>query len=425
MADDDQIQTENREANDLPVDAAEPVGNIEAVESRAAPKEEPKDDKPAEKKVSKYQDKRADIYAKAKAKRDKADEETDIEGLSDERERMVWGDKVETRADREARRREERGEVEKAPQEAVDRPVEAPESRMRLNVHGKEVELPQDEVIRLAQQAAAAGNILENAKQARAEQLQILEELRQAKANQSPAEQKASESAQTGSGENQPDVDELDEIIDRIQVGSPEDAKAALAKYGDMIVERAAERYGYSDQRVEETIRLHEENTRRQREMTETLSSFYKDHPSFEKSGSLQMALATEASEAMREKMHAIGVSDETIEQIKRSRGISNDIAAVAWSYRYLKGQGHDLPDNEAILRTSAERLRRSMGAPETARRQEEPRVSEERLERKRNLGPQPRRANAAPTAEVKERSREEARRSAVRQMKAYRRGRA
>lgn len=419
----EQVSDENRQANDLPDDRAEP-NTVDPGESRAAPK----DDKPEEpekpKQHSKYQNKRADIYAKAKANRDKADEETDIDGLSDDRERQVWGDKVETRADREARRREERGEVEETPTEPEKRAVEAPESRMRLNVRGQEVELPQDEVIALAQKAAAAGDILEHAKQLRAEQMQILEDLKAAGGKPTPAGNQPSESAHTDDQANQPDDSELDEIIDRIQVGSPEDAKKALAKYGENIVNRVMERIGNIDEHIERTIRVNDENSQRKREMNETLSKFSKDNPEFAKSHSMQTALATEAMSTMRENMRAIGVQDSSIESIKRERGL-NDMEATAWAHRWLRGQGHDIPDNETVLRTSATRLRDQFGVQkQTEQRPEEIRVSDERIERKRNLGPQPRRANAAPTAEVKERSREDARKQAVRQMKAYRRGR-
>lgn len=418
----EQVSDENRGANDLPDDRSEP-NEIEPGQSREPTREEKTEETEKPKQVSKYQDKRSAIYAKAKANRDQADEDTNIDGLSDERERMVWGDKVETRADREARRREERGEVEETTTEPEERAVEAPESRMKLKVRGQDVELPQDEVIALAQKAAAAGDILEHAKQLRAEQMQILENLKAAGGKPTPAGDQASESAQTGDQAKQPDDTELDDIIDRIQVGSPEDAKQALAKYGENIVNRVMERIGNIDEHIEQTIRVNDENSQRQREMTETLTRFTKDNPEFAKSQSMQTALATEAMSTMRENMRSIGVQDSSIEGIKRERGL-NDIQAVAYAYRWLRGQGHELPDNETVLRTSATRLREQFGIQKQEQRQEEPRVSEERIERKRNLGPQPRRANAAPTAEVKERSREEARRSAVRQMKAYRRGR-
>lgn len=417
------ISQENREAADLVDDRAEPIE-----ESRAEPVKEEAPAEPEKKEPrvgSKFGDKRSDISKKYREARDRADEDHAVEGLEDDRERMLYGRDVETRADREARRREERGETVEETAGPEERAEEAPASRMKLNVRGKELDLPQDEVIALAQKAAAADEILDHAKQIRAEQQRILDELQTARGNQTPAEKQASEAAQDDEPAKQPDDSELDDIIDRIQVGSPEDAKKALEKYGDNIVTRVMERIGNVDEHIEQTIRVREENTERQREMMQTLDSFAEKNPEFAESPALQSALATEAALTMRENMRAIGVRDDTFESLKEQHGFS-DQQATAYAYRYLRGKGYELPDNGSVLTNSAEKLRKTFGISRQAEQQQnEPRDQSERVERKRNLGPQPRRANASPNAEVKERSIEESRKQAVRQMRMARRGRA
>lgn len=426
----EQIAEENRQANDLPNDRAEPAREpaAEAPEPREAERETEKKEIPV---GSKFANKRDSIYKKHRDRREPAEGEEEFAAVPPDREKVFFGQDVETRSDREARRaqaREEASRPEPAEQPAAEEPpVEQPaQTRQRLKVNGREVELSDDEVRAYAQKAIAAEDILGQAKQVRAEQQSILEELRNARAHQSQDGKQPSTPQGATEPETQPDDDELDDIIDKLQVGDPAEAKAALRKYGESLENRLIERIGNLDERIADTTRTLSEISDRQRQTRETLEEFGKDYPEFNESVPLQTALAHETASRMKQAMLDIGVREETLDGIKRKYGY-DDNQTVAFAYRTLQQQDYELKDHATLLREAAEGLRQTFGAKPEPKPAPTPTATgiDERTERKRAMAPQPRRATAAPTADVRERSREEARREAVRQMKLSRRGRA
>lgn len=399
-----QIAEENRNALDLGSD------NVEARQPEQRPAGEPakEDEAEARKPVigSKFDDKRKAIAEKAKQLRD-GDPEIEDQ-IYATRERM-FGKNVER------------------PEPVANQPEPPqPAPKRKLKVNGQEIELDEAQVVAAAQKALAAGDILEQAKRDRAEAHTLLEGLRAAKANQ-PAAEPSRPSPQPTADTRPEDEAELDEIVDRIQVGDRKDASAALKKYGDAIIDRVLERIGNLDETIASQVAIVNENTRRQQNTADTLRSFGDDNPEFKESRSLQAALAQEAADTMRAKMFALGVEPQTLETLKVNRGM-NDIQAVSFAYRALQENGHELPSHVDILTESAAAIRKQFGMPE--RRQPAPLSPaninvQDRQERKRAMTPQPRRANTPPNTEPHERSREEVRRLAVRQMKMARRGRA
>jgi hypothetical protein len=423
----DQIAEENRRAMDLPDDRAEPLGEA-APQSRepAAPSEPEKRDIP---RGNKFDDKRARIAQKFKESREPKEGEEEFAPVPPDREKVFFGQNTETRSDREARRAAERGEgdpVAETPQQRGEEPsAESPaQTRRRLKVNGREVELSEEEVIAHAQKSLAAGDVLEQAKSLRAEQLSILEELRAAKANQSQPAQPARVQEEQ-EPVTKPDDAELDQIIDRIQVGDAEEAKQALQKYGEHIERRILDRIGNLDETIAVTMQTVEQANERKRQTLSTLEGFATEYPEFKESKSLQTALAHEAADVMKNHMTELGVRDETLERIKRENGF-DDLQTIAYAYRTLREErGYtELPDHAAILRRSGDALRQRFGyrRPEPSPQPHDPSA---RHERKRDMAPQPRRATAMPSADVQEKSRDEARREAVRQMRMSRRGRA
>lgn len=425
------IEQENRDAADVQPDndGLTPETDRQKSESEQETAAKPKDEEQAPKPRNPRQEARERLHKKHKAISEGKDIEADKAVDRDDAETArIFGDKVEKPEDRRNREQQEQETADKATQEAAQRDpdpatvAQAPETRKRvLKVHGQDREFTEEEVLDLARQAVAAGNILEGAKQARAEQQQILDELRAARAKQTPEQREESNQQQDQHGN--PTDAELDEIIDQIQVGSPEEAKAALNKFGDNIVQRVQERIGDIDQSVEQAMSAQRESQRRTQQLETIMTDFESKYTEFKDSRPMQAALAQESEAQMYADLKAAGVEDATIQGIQRQH--NQDAAwAITYAHRRLRESGvaPGIRDFKTILSTSADNIRKVYGAPRT----EEPsaQVSEDRVERKRNLSPQPSRATATPTAETKQVSQEEARKNAVRQMRQQRRGR-
>jgi hypothetical protein len=358
--------------------------------------------------------KRNSIYEKARQRREES------EGFqayaSPEEERRIVGKNVETSYDRQQRR--EPGE------DQTEQLAEAPEQtrRRKLRVNGQDVELTEDEVTALAQKAYVAGDVLEQAKGYRAQLQAKLEALQQAEAaNQSDRQAQAPQPQQSTSEDTKPDDDELDDIIDRIQVGDTNEAKAALEKYGQRLEQRILDRFGDLDKRIADTTRTMSENEARQRQMQTVLSEFQAENSDIANDGALLQAVSYNAVQQMREQMHGLGVQDATIDNIRQQGGF-DETQAVAYAYRALQERGYQLPDHGTILRTSAQRIREKFGMSSPRGSNPTPDISG-REARKQAMTPQPRRANVAPGANA-EANIMDTRREAIRQMRMARKGR-
>ncbi|MBW3099251.1 hypothetical protein [Pseudohoeflea coraliihabitans] len=422
-------------AGDAPAEERAPVseGN-EAVETKTEAKTEA--EAPAESRTPQVKPdmKRSSVYERARAAREKNDSFRAF--ASPEEERRVFGPKVETGYDRdEARQRSAEGEPEgnegasgedTASDQRAEAQVEAPAEtrRRKLKVNKHEVEMDEEQVVKLAQQALAAGNILEQAKAYRDQLEQKLATLNQAgDANQSAGQGRDADPNDTSSKATTPGDDELDDIIDRIQVGDTSEAKAALMKFGDQIAQRIESKIGNIDERISATTRMNAENERRQNETRQVLEEFSKDHSEFVESKALTQALAQESLEQMRAHMHALGVRDETIESLRQKHGMQEN-EAISYSYRLLRDQGHQLPDHGSVLRQSAANIRKAFGiSPSSNPPSGESGAAEQRLAEKRQMGSQPRRASIAPQSKPDPKTLEQTRLEAVRQARNFRRG--
>ena len=405
-----------------PADSAEPVAErVAAVPPAAEPvkeaKKEPLIGSPFER------NKTAAVEAYRKSREPK-EGEAEFQALPDSVEKTRFGANVETRADREAKREEARNPT--PVERAADAPVETPQVVRRvLKVQGREIPVTEEERDALAQQAYAAGDIIARAKQFRAEQAEILETLRkQAAANHSQPPADGSRPQQTTPEDTKPGDDELDEIIDRLQVGDRNEAKAALIKHGDIVARRLKDEIGDIDARIDDTIRTREENGRVARQTREVWDGFVAAEPAFKENVALQTALATETIGQMKSELLNIGVREEVLERYQRENGLS-EADVVGKAYRDLLNQGRTLPSHGDILKKSAKSIRQGLGLRDPA---PTPQVVSydpaERVERKRVLTPQPRRANVAAGSEADTTNREDRMREAVRQRKAYTRGR-
>lgn len=405
-----------------PADSAEPVA--ERVAATPPVVEAVKEEKKEPLIGSPFQSNKNAAVEAYRRDREPKEGAAEFQALPDAVEKTRFGANVETRADREAKRDEQRNPP--PAHQAAEPVVETPQVvRRTLKVQGRDVELTQEQIDAFAQQAYAAGDIVARAKQMRSEAAQLLETVqKQAVANHSQPAADGSRPQQTQPEDTKPGDDELDEIIDRIQVGDRHEAKAALKKHGDLIERRLEERIGDLDARIDDTIRTREQNDRTAKQTREVWDGFVTAEPAFKKNAALQTALIAETVSQMKSELLNLGVREELLDGYQRENGLS-EADVVGKAYRDLLGKGHNLPSHGDILKQSAKSIREGLGFRDPA---PTPQVVSydpaERVERKRVLTPQPRRANVAAGSEADEASREDRMREAVRQRKAYTRGR-
>ncbi len=295
--------------------------------------------------------------------------------------------------------------------------------RRKLKVNGREVELTEEEVTKYAQQALASGDILEQAKAARAEAFEKLNILNKLEATLPTSQPEYRQPEQRQDENTTLNDDELDDIIDSIQVGETKEAKAALMKYGSQIEKRIMAQVGDLDERIQKTTEETQAKNARKERAEKTLGQFANDYPEF-KTPALQSALLVETVSNMRSELTNQGVQPETIAGIRQSYNMGEN-EAVAFAYRTLQEKGFQLPEHGEILSRSAKSIRTQFGiAPTRAPRTDPPAIPQDRQERKRMLTSQPRRANSPPSETSNEPDIMDVRRDAVRQMRMLRRGR-
>jgi len=368
-------------------------------------------------------DKRKAIAEKAKAQRQAKIDAEFADNIASDRARL-YGSNV--------------NHPELRTQEERDAANQQPEAKRKLKVNGREFEMNESEVIALAQKAIAADDILGHAKTQRDEATNLLAELRAMKstiASSTPEPKQEDVKPAPRKEETTLSDDDFDNIVEQIQVGDTKSAKAALSKYGEQIETRILQKIGNLDEHIAETVTVVNESTRRKNETIKTLTDFAAENPEFESSRPLQVALAQQTADTMREKLYDLGVLPETLEHIKATqvhpdgrRMMDNEV--VGFAYRHLQEQGNvPLPSHGEILKTAVSTLRKQFNMPErqpaNAATSTQSQVREANLDRKRAMTPQPRRATAPSAMDAQERSRDEVRAAAVRQMRAQRRGRA
>lgn len=366
--------------------------------------DERREEKPAEPKVgSKFDDKRARIAAEAKARREANEGEKELPIVSPEREKNVFGDEVRTRQDRIDEQRAARGE---------EPPATAPATR-KIKVNGREIELSEDDIIKHASRALAGDDHLETAKAERAETRRLLEEVRSVRAAipERPAASSETKEAETPAAI--PGDAELDSIVDRLQVGEVAEARAALAKYGEIIEERLLNKIGNLDEVVDSRVNAIAENRRRTSEASETWNSFKDGKPEYDKPA-FQTAIATEAAVVMRRKLVESGLDDEFIEHVKAQNGL-DEPRAVRLIYDEMKKRGTQLPTTGEILAEADKSLFPNRAAPRPATPTPD---LDSRRERKDMIRSQPRRAAMPSALENREKSRIEVQREAIHKMR-------
>lgn len=407
---------------DGPLDRAERRDVAEAEE--AEPREPVKREGP-------YEARRKAIAEKFRRQRAGDQDAIDVYGGED-REKEIFGDKIETRSDRLRAADEvdgggtEPGHGASSP-DAPAGETAAERRRRKLKVNGRELELDEDEVVAHAQRSLAAGQVLEDAKRLRDTYFQKLEALATARENQ-PAEARTTErQPKDASEDTKPDDQELDDIIDKIQVGDRREAGEALRKHDEALEQRILSKIGNLDERIERYTNAQAERQTVEQQTRSTLEQFVSDHSEFAENPVLQQALQGQLLASMRDRMSEIGVNDEGLRRFQESMGIPDPAAAIGAAYRWLRNNNYSLPEQGEVLKESAERVRSAFrsayGDKEQTDRGVDTLRRTEALQRKRSMALQPRRAGAS-VVEQPDLSRDEVRRQAARDARSARRGR-
>lgn len=432
-----QIDANGQPADDIrqletPSDTTEPSIETRQREPDVADTPEPK--KPEIQFGSKADRKRQEINERFQRQVDERGAKVE---RADETERMMGGSNLQTRADREAA--EAAAKMQDASQvTAEDIP---PPRRVRLKVNGEDREYDEDQVQSYAQIALASEDILNTAKRERQaaqdERQQVineLAELRRMRADHSRTPTEQPNPAPVKAEDTKPATDEeLDSLIEAIQTGEMEDAKRALAKHGDQIVQQAErrmmERIGDIDQRIVATTRQMQEDARVQAESQAIIRDFSQENDDFAQSATRQRVLADEVENVMRANLRSLNIPDDMITQVSRQFNI-DEKAAIGQINRKILSLGYSLPDNASVLREAADRVRKEFGmpgprkqAPAPAAQASTSSILAERDARKQAMAPQPRRATVTPGPDLgPAKSKEELAREHIRAVKVSRR---
>lgn len=432
---------ENIQAENIPVremlgepDRAEPV-----VERFEQPREAPVREEPQEERrpTGPYEDKRAAMYEKARQQREESEAENGLRVMDDAAERGRVPPGTETFADREARRSaQQRGEERPSEPEA---PVERVEpSRRVVKVQGQTRELTDEELVAAAQKGLASETVLEDAKRLKAQLQQELAEVQsRLRADHSPTQPDPAQPRAAKSEDTKPDDAELDDIIDGIQVGDREEAKAALRKQMMLSEQRILNQIGDLDQRVAATIQQVTKAETFERSVTErigaAISDFHAENPDF-KGEMRERLLAQQTQMHMERALVEAGAPSDLIDTfvLHKSRELGRPIGrgeAAAFAFKAALAHGVELPEYRDLLRRAGDDIRTGLGLPKPSaappqQAQAPSNFAAEREERKASIQQQPKRANVVPGSEASQRSDDDKRRDWIQQRRMMLKGR-
>ncbi|WP_028136158.1 hypothetical protein [Bradyrhizobium japonicum] len=279
------------------------------------------------------------------------------------------------------------GKVEEEPPAPAPEPPPAQPSKRKLKVNGQEQEYTEEEVIALAQKAAAANDILEQAKERLAESKRVLETTRVHVSRQNPADNPAptATDADDGTDGQQNPADPLKEAIEQIQYGDPDKAKEVLGKTIAEVATAAVKQVSWEDRvqaDVASDLRAHDD--------------FVKKNEDLAKDPRAAKLIRAELLDGYAEDLRKIGVPDDKI---------PTDATQLANLHRGHKLRGAQVRSVSKLLEDAGNSVREfaKIGAPrqETAPQKptnpERVQVNLNRDDRRRAIPQQPQRANVQP----------------------------
>jgi hypothetical protein len=303
------------------------------------------------------------------------------------------------------------GQVAKTEEPQVDeqQPTQqeppAPAKR-KLKVNGQEKEYTDEEVIALAQKAAAGDDYLEQAKQRFNEARQVLETTRVHVSRQNPAEEPATPATETDDGTTgqQNPADPLKEAIEQIQYGDPDKAKEVLGKTIAEVATAAVKQVSWEDRvqaDVNADLRAHDE--------------FVKKNPELASDEIAHAVIKDQLLKGYADDLRKIGVPDDNI---------PSDPAKLANEHRRQKLQGASVRSVAQLLDNGAARYLERIGKPRQETAPTKPanpdrvQVNLNRDDRRRAIPQQPQRANVQPVPPAAQTSGGDARKAAVERAK-------
>lgn len=357
-------ELENRDAAPLPNDPApEPDDDLDP-EPQPEPQPEPRaarlagdedEREPAEPEpigdetrdsiVQRYRAKRQRDIEEERAREAQAEEE-DEEGAG-------GGDPDESNLSTDHQDRNAGGDAE-PPLGPAAAPAEGTEIELKIN--GKIVKKPLSEVISLAQVGAAGDSRLEEAKRVLEEAQATAQALRGQQTEHPPAgpgQQETREpepsQARHEEPEHQPapaiDREKLDDIVERIQLGTPEEGAQALADLTDFMKESLGGKPNVPDQdAIAQMVHGVLSQNDFKRESDTALQRFADQYPSLAKNEVLAQAGKTVLCNEIAKDLKSVGLTDQDLAPI---RGNAGELAKVQ---RQLRNGGHQLRTFEKVL---------------------------------------------------------------------------
>ena len=380
--------------------------NDNASPSAEGPKEEPAKEEPQKPKIGgKGDDVRKRIAEKQRTDREKAKSESD--GIVPSGAESLYfggvatGEVVDEPADEggdegdKSKSGEMTAEERAAAEAKLDRNVSGDQDPMvTLKVNGMVVQKPLSEVQALAQQQMATPDKYEKL----AQRQQLLDDqlklLRQAKEDQPDAGKTEPGKEDTRQYTNA----ELDSVIEDMQFGNADEAKAAFEKYGENLIGQALTRIQEQSGNIEQRVREVLQDQEYQRENARAAESFAERHPNLSQTPSGQLAVVAESHAVLYESLKGVGYSSNDVQAFAQRNSLEIPQALQAL-YRHANQSGLDVPTRDEVLERAAERVYQHLGgqpnpSPENGNADIPKPASQNRLERKRAAAnAQPRRS--------------------------------
>jgi hypothetical protein len=270
-------------------------------------------------------------------------------------------------------------EPEPPAEEVVQEEPKAPEPRkIKIKVRHEERELTEEEVIALAQKAAAGDSYLEDAKKV----------FETAKVHVSRPHQDAAAPAkaddQTDGDDPPHQADDVAELVKDIQYGDPDQAAEKLRTTMRSVAEDAVKKVTIDDRVREDTARD-----------ISAFQDFVKANPDLAGDENASAVIKTNLMKGYREDLRKIGVPEETISKITEEQ--------LPVHHRHYKLQGQPVRQVSALLETAKKTYMDWKGGPPREEPKPSPQpktqvsVTVDRDERRRAIPHQPSRAAVPP----------------------------
>lgn len=292
---------------------------------------------------------------------------------------------------------------------------------LKLKVLGQDIELPEEEVVAQAQKALAGDAYLNDAKRKATEANEILEKAKRGASSrpdqgdrtaQDPPEPDPSDPQRSDQND-----DGLEDVVDKLQFGTREEAAAELRK-----VLAKAKPAAMDPEQMEEVV-LRGKMRDYATEATRKFKAFEADNPDLAKDKNARAVMATMLADGYREDLERIGVPKERIPE---------GLEQLEVFHAYYSVTGRDTRSPDQLLNSSKDRFVKWRGPAGGTQQQktdpsqsrQQPRVVVDRTARREGIPTQPARAAAPQQAAPSDTRQDPPRSAAVRKLMVQRNAR-